>query len=55
MSKILFRGKKDEKIKEVKLSLEAFLKEISESERQLFSYQEVENILLDVYTITTKN
>lgn len=55
MSKILFRGKRDEKIEDIKISLEAFLKEISESERQLFSYQEVENILLDIYSLTTKN
>lgn len=55
MSKILFRTKKDEKIEDIKISLEAFLKEISESERQLFSYQEVENILLDIYNLTTKN
>jgi hypothetical protein len=54
MSKILFRTKKDEKIDEIKLSVENFLSEISISERQLFSYEEVENILLDIYTTITK-
>jgi hypothetical protein len=55
MSKILFRSKNSEKIDEIKLSLENFLSEISSTERQLFSYQEVENILLDIYSLTTKN
>lgn len=52
MSKILFRTKKDEKIDEIKLSVENFLSEISISERQLFSYEEVENMLLDIYNLT---
>jgi len=55
MSKILFRSKNDDKINEIKSSLESFLSEISSTERQLFSYQEVENILLDIYSLTTKN
>lgn len=49
MSKLLFRTKKDEKIDEIKLSVEKFLSEVSSAERQLFSYEEVENILLDIY------
>jgi len=55
MSKILFRSKNDDKINEIKLSLENFLSEISKAERQLFSYEEVENILLDIYSLTTKD
>jgi len=55
MSKILFRSKNDDKIDEIKLSVENFLTEISTAERQLFSYEEVENILLDIYSLTTKN
>jgi hypothetical protein len=51
MSKILFYTKKDEKIDNIKLSIENFLSEISSAERQLFSYEEVENILLDIYNI----
>lgn len=54
MSRLLSRSKSDDKIDEIKLSLENFLTEISLTERQLFSYQEVENILLDIYTLTTK-
>lgn len=54
MSKILFRSKNDEKIDEIKFSLESILSEISKSERQLFSYEEVENMLLDVYSVTNK-
>lgn len=55
MSKILFQNKSDEKIEAVKLSLENFLSEISSTERQLFSYQEIENILLDIYSLTTRD
>jgi inosine/xanthosine triphosphate pyrophosphatase family protein len=55
MSKIIFQSKNDDKINEIKLSVENFLSEISSAERQLFSYQEVENILLDIYSLTRKN
>ena len=51
MSKILFRSKSNEKMDEIKLSLENFLSEISKADRQLFSYEEVENMLLDIYTL----
>jgi len=51
MSKIIFSSKDDKKINEIKLSVENFLSEISSTERQLFSYQEVENILLDIYNV----
>jgi len=55
VSKILFRSKKDARVDEIKSSVENFLTEISTAERQLFSYEEVENILLDIYTLTTKD
>jgi hypothetical protein len=55
MSKILFYTKKDEKIDEIKLSVENFLSEISCAERQLFSYEEVENILLDIHNTITRS
>lgn len=54
MSKLLFRSKSNEKIDEIKSSLESTLSEISRSERQLFSYEEVENMLLDIYSLTSK-
>jgi len=52
LSKILFRSKNDDKINEVKLSLENFLFEISKQDRDLFSYTEVQNMLLDIYNLT---
>jgi len=55
VSKILFLNKNNDRIDEIKSSVENFLIEISKAERQLFSYEEVENILLDIYTLTTKN
>jgi len=55
VSKILLQSKKDDRIDEIKSSVENFLTEISTAERQLFSYEEVENILLDIYTLTTKD
>lgn len=51
MSKIIFQSKNDDKINEIKLSIENFLSEISSAERELFSYEEVENILLDIYNV----
>jgi len=51
----LFRSRNDDRIDEVKSSVENFLIEISKAERQLFSYEEIENILLDIYTLTTKD
>jgi len=55
VSRILSQSKSDKKINEIKLSLENFLSEISSTERQLFSYQEIEDILLDIYSLTTRN
>jgi hypothetical protein len=52
MSKLLVDNKKDEKINEIKLSVERFLLEISSTQRQLFSCEEIENILLDIYNKT---
>lgn len=52
MSKIITN--KDERVSEIKSSVENFLSEISNSHRDLFSYQEIENILLDIYILTNK-
>lgn len=51
MSKIL-SGKNDQKINDIKTSLESFLSQISLEERELFSSEEVENMLLDIYNLT---
>jgi len=51
MSKLLQNKNKD-KINEIKICLELFLLEISQQERSLFSYQEIENMLLDIYNLT---
>jgi hypothetical protein len=53
MSRILSTVK-DPKTEEIKLSVENFLKEVSKAERELFSYQEVENMLLDLYNLIKK-
>lgn len=53
MSRILSTAK-DTKTEEVKLSVENFLKEVSKAERELFSHQEVEDMLLDLYNLVTK-
>lgn len=50
MSKIL-AAKSDPRVDEVKLSLETFLADISKQDRDLFSYQEIENMLLDIYNL----
>lgn len=54
MSRLLSRSNSDDKNIEIKLSVENFLNKISSTERQLFSYEEVENMLLDIYVLTTK-
>ena len=54
MSKILFHKKTDEKVDEIKSSVETFLAEVSNSDRQLFSYDEVQNMLLDIYSLVSK-
>lgn len=51
LSKIL-SGKNDQKITEIKISLESFLAQVAGEERELFSSEEVENMLLDIYNLT---
>lgn len=51
LSKIL-SGKNDQKINEIKTSLESFLAQVAGEERELFSSEEVENMLLDIYNLT---
>ena len=53
MSRIL-SSVKDERIDEIRSSVENFLKEVSKAERELFSHQEVENMLLDLYNLIKK-
>jgi hypothetical protein len=50
VSKIL-ATKTDTRVDEVKLSLETFLADLSKQDRDLFSYQEIENMLLDIYNL----
>ena len=40
-----------EQLAEIKSSVENFLSEISKTGRSLFSYEEVENMLLDIYNL----
>lgn len=39
------------KINEIKTSIEKFLSETSQSNKDIFSYQEIEDILLDIYNL----
>jgi hypothetical protein len=50
MSRIL-SAKVDPRVEEVKSSLEHFLSELNKQERDLFSYIEIENMLLDIYNL----
>jgi len=50
MSRIL-SAVKDERIDEIRSSVENFLAEVSKTQRELFSYQEVEDMLLDIYNL----
>ena len=50
MSRIISTTK-DPRIDEVKSSVEIFLAEVSKTQRELFSYQEVEDMLLDIYNL----
>ncbi len=43
---------KDDRIDDIKLSVESFLSEVSKTQRELFSYKEVEDMLLDIYNLT---
>jgi hypothetical protein len=40
-----------EKIIKIRSSVENFLAEVSKTERELFSFQEVEDMLLDIYNL----
>ena len=50
MSKIL-SASKDERVNNIKSSVENFLSDISKQERELFTHQEIENMLLDIYNL----
>jgi len=50
MSRILSFAK-DERVEEIRSSVEIFLSEVSKTQRELFSYQEVEDMLLDIYNL----
>lgn len=52
MSKLL-ADKQDERVNNIKLSVENFLIDISKQERELFTHQEIENILLDIYNLAS--
>lgn len=53
MSRIL-SASKDNKLDDIRSSVENFLAEVSKTQRELFSYQEVEDMLLDLYNIIKK-
>lgn len=53
MSRIL-SSVNDSRIEEIKSSVESFLKEVSTTQRDLFSYKEVEDMLLDIYNTINK-
>lgn len=53
MSRIL-SASKDNRLDDIKSSVENFLAEVSKTQRELFSYQEVEDMLLDLYNIIKK-
>lgn len=50
MSRII-SSVRDSRIDEVRSSVENFLAEVSKAQRELFSYQEVEDMLLDIYNL----
>jgi hypothetical protein len=41
----------NKKIDVIRSSVENFLAEVSKTERELFSFQEVEDMLLDIYNL----
>ncbi len=41
----------NKKIDVIRSSVENFLSEVSKTERELFSFQEVEDMLLDIYNL----
>ena len=48
----LLISKEDAKLVNVKASVESLLFEITKQNRELFTYKEIENILLDIYNLT---
>ena len=53
MSRIL-SASKDNRLDDIRSSVENFLAEVSKTQRELFSYQEVEDMLLDLYNLIKK-
>jgi hypothetical protein len=51
MSKLLL-DKEDVKIASIKASVEFLLAEMTKQNRELFTHQELEDILLDIYNLT---
>ena len=47
----LLLDKEDVKLASIKASVELLLAEITKQNRELFSYQEVEDMLLDIYNL----
>ena len=50
MSKILL-NKDDAKLASIKASVESLLSEVTRQKRELFTHQEIENMLLDIYNL----
>jgi hypothetical protein len=51
MSKLLL-DKEDVKVASIKASVEFLLAEMTKQNRELFTHQELEDILLDIYNLT---
>lgn len=51
MSKLLL-DKEDVKVASIKASVEFLLSEMTKQNRELFTHQELEDILLDIYNLT---
>ena len=51
MSRLLL-DKEDAKLASIKASVESLLSEITKQNRELFTYKELEDILLDIYNLT---
>ena len=50
MSRLLL-NKDDAKLASVKASVESLLTEVTKQNRELFTHQEIENMLLDIYNL----
>lgn len=51
MSKLLL-DKEDLKLASIKKSVELLLSEMTKQNRELFTHQEIEDMLLDIYNLT---